>query len=1271
MQKNRRFAVLAAAVVGALGSSDLLTPHSARAATHIWEGSGGSTGAPAPGQWTSAAQWNGGKPPWASNDDAYTNRATTEIVFGGSGANSYWSMNDINNDSDQHAVVNILRFNSTASVTNTISNNFPGGIPGFNSDLTFVFNGTTVPRITQDSGGAFDVDMPLNFNPGTGVTSVQFTGGGTGRVTLLQQITGASTLDIQGGNTWISGNAQLLTQTAINFGNAGGGGSLTLDHSRGGVMDRLIDSAPITFGVGGGTLAFVGAASGSSETVGNITVSAGANRLSATSTGGSATLQTGTFNRTGGVVDFASSGGTLGTSATSPRILWANTPSLVNGIIGGWATVNGVDFASYGPNGVTAYAGGYTPLPPSNFDANTNYEAAGNVTLTGGGNIFTVRLNAAANQTIDLGANNVTVTGGILKIGAGTTTINGTGNLAGGSGELVLHVNQGALTFNAPFASTKWTKAGAGGLNLTLASSPVWQTASFSGPVTLNVTADSTVSGQLAGAGSLIKNGPGKLTLTNSANGFSGGGTINGGTVELLAQTNATSISIASQSSYFGSGGNLNINGGTLKLTTRTGGNITVGRNVIFGANGGVLDMTNTTGGFLSAGNIPLTANNTGTNLAVIKWNGGDRGFAANNTQETWDAAQSLIRFSSLNGTGPIRVELTNAGAARQGNGGGGTQNIAQAFTFAGNTIASGGDSGSGPNALNDPSRTKTTGRIYTDNANVLNYQNGVNFEGALQMAVQGAARAIQGNITLSGVASGNPAFVTFSGRGTGTAVGPTIQQPGGTGVGQNPLWLNYNGTGAAGTLRIQEGAIASMDLRVRTEQNNNNGVFMEGATVIENGGTLRFTQSWSGGTTNTAQVVGFDRVNNTITGQGATTKESSVDLYLPAADTVNVLRLNGVQFTNNVALVVNGTGLGGLRVNGLNRPANVVNGTGMTDVAGDVKIANLLTQSRLVGLTGTGGFLTPAAQGVTYTLPSASEWAASVPVGLRATTSNANGIDVALPAGSTWAHNLHVDAGAELGVNGVTVNNGTTPTVVSGLGTLNSGAGVNFSSGVTVAPGAAGVAGTLSVTGAATLAAGATLKAELTGATYGALASTDNLNVTGSTLSVVPTNVTGGAHRYIVAQADTDANAVGTIVGKFATPTLPADEAGQLGRKWSLVYEPTRVSVGFTIGGDTDYSGLVNFADLLSLARHYNATDAQWIDGDFDRNGLVNFADLLTLARNYNAATPGALPGATAEFNGDMAAAFAQAAVPEPGTLGLIGIGAMGLIGGRRRRRA
>jgi hypothetical protein len=687
-----------------------------------------------------------------------------------------------------------------------------------------------------------------------------------------------------------------------------------------------------------------------------------------------------------------------------------------------------------------------------------------------------------------------------------------------------------------------------------------------------------------------------------------------------------------------------------------------------------VLDLNNTVGGTLGGGTgvyngvtigggnsgFALTSNATGIDSATIRFNGGSVGFsdpsiATNGTPNwaNWNSGGNVLRITSYSGTGAVRIELTKAGTYRQGTGGGGTVTIPMPMTIAGEV---GGNPTSGPLGTVNTSTSTTTGHIATDNFNVVNYAQGLTLQGSLQMSTQGAARAVAGNIVLSGLASGNPAFVAFNGRGTGTAIGPVINAPNGNAAGQNPLWLNYNGTNAAGTLTIGDGAIAAMDLRIRTDQGNSSGVFMEGATIIQSGGTLRFTQSLNNGT-----AVGYDRVNNDITGQGTTAKESTVDLYLPGANTNAAnLRLNGVLFTDAAGLVVQGSGLGGLRVNGLDRPTATLNGTGIADVTGAVKIANLLTQSRLAGLTGTGGFLTIAPQSGTFTLPAGSEWAAAVPVGLRA-----GGGTVALPAGA-WAHNLHVDAGAELGVSGVTVNNGTTPTVVSGLGALGAAAGVTFGTGTTVAPGAAGVAGTLSVNGSATLNAGSTLRSEVTGATNGTLAATGNLTITGSTLQFVPNTVTAGAHRWDVA--------TGTIVGKFASAPLPADETTGSQRMWSLIYEPAKVSVGFTIGGDADFSGLVNFDDLLALAKAYNKVDQYWTNGEFTRDGLVNFDDLLVLAKNYNkvaaGALPSAIPGATAEFNADVASAFAQAAVPEPGTLGLIGIGLMGALGGRRRRR-
>ena len=45
----------------------------------------------------------------------------------------------------------------------------------------------------------------------------------------------------------------------------------------------------------------------------------------------------------------------------------------------------------------------------------------------------------------------------------------------------------------------------------------------------------------------------------------------------------------------------------------------------------------------------------------------------------------------------------------------------------------------------------------------------------------------------------------------------------------------------------------------------------------------------------------------------------------------------------------------------------------------------------------------------------------------------------------------------------------------------------------------------------------------------------------------------------------------------------------------------------------------LVNFDDLLILAKNYNKTGMTRAQGDFTGDGVVNFDDLLVLAKNYN----------------------------------------------------
>jgi hypothetical protein len=113
-----------------------------------------------------------------------------------------------------------------------------------------------------------------------------------------------------------------------------------------------------------------------------------------------------------------------------------------------------------------------------------------------------------------------------------------------------------------------------------------------------------------------------------------------------------------------------------------------------------------------------------------------------------------------------------------------------------------------------------------------------------------------------------------------------------------------------------------------------------------------------------------------------------------------------------------------------------------------------------------------------------------------------------------------------------------------------------------------------------------------------------------------------------------------------------------------------TAVLVRYTLAGDASLGGTVGFEDLLALAKHYNAANAQWGDGDFNYDGVVNFSDLLLLAKNYNQAAPaGPVAGAPAGFGADLAAAFA-AAVPEPSGVAWVVAAGAGVVARRRRRR-
>src|ERR1019366_9987851 len=117
-----------------------------------------------------------------------------------------------------------------------------------------------------------------------------------------------------------------------------------------------------------------------------------------------------------------------------------------------------------------------------------------------------------------------------------------------------------------------------------------------------------------------------------------------------------------------------------------------------------------------------------------------------------------------------------------------------------------------------------------------------------------------------------------------------------------------------------------------------------------------------------------------------------------------------------------------------------------------------------------------------------------------------------------------------------------------------------------------------------------------------------------------------------------------------------------------------TDVLVKYTYYGDANLDGSVNGADYQQIDAGFGAHGTNnmtgWAYGDFNYDGVVDGSDFSLIDNTFNQINAsGASPLAIVAGSADLVASPAD--VPEPTTLALLGIGAMGLLGRRRRRNA
>ncbi|MBJ7499628.1 MAG: autotransporter-associated beta strand repeat-containing protein [Sphingopyxis sp.] len=250
------------------------------------------------------------------------------------------------------------------------------------------------------------------------------------------------------------------------------GGLLVLDFL-GGPAANIISSAS-TLNMAGGSLTVFGDAGESNiQTFNGLNILAGNNRVGAqASSTGSVTINFGAINRSGGLVDFALPvTGNFTTSNTS---------------LGGWATVNGTDYAKVVGGNIVAFTDAdYTDQDDASLWADGQYisdsdgdtesffgTVASDVQLAGlQFTTFDPTTTVTIDPTATLGIDGTIIVA--TSVGGNSQTITG-GSLTGGSGSSTLGVQQnssGTFTIESTIidngGATSFAKAGSGTVRLT------------------------------------------------------------------------------------------------------------------------------------------------------------------------------------------------------------------------------------------------------------------------------------------------------------------------------------------------------------------------------------------------------------------------------------------------------------------------------------------------------------------------------------------------------------------------------------------------------------------------------------------------------------------------------------------------------------------------------------------------------------------------------------------------------------------------------------
>lgn len=758
-----------------------------------------------------------------------------------------------------------------------------GDAPG-----VIIINGGTV----QESSGSFRITMPdLTFENGGLLTSngnagdangnFSFRGnpvanGATCNITVLASANtatiDATTIWMQATNTIFnvargSSSVDLLLNTSLNntgsFTKTGtgimsltesttfsgvpsvNGGTLLLDFTSpnanpSGILN--LSGGEQYLNLGGGTVTVNGSKTQAvTQSFYTIDLTGGSSGIDAISNGQSVyvpifTIQ---YRNEGSTIDFVPpSGASSGSNGINDEL---DAYSLTNGIMGGFATVSGTDWATIDSNSnVVAYTGytdvtAGTAIPNNNtYNIRINGSSAGTLTLQNGGSGNTNYINSllqkqTAAATIDTGGGTLLIggplndsnwggVGGVLMApGSGALTIGVSpnsgflttqpGSYANGStaGELVFINNStNSLTIN----STITDNANPIGITVSGTGTVILAgTNTNTGPVSVNVgstlqvgaggTTGSVGSGAISVTGNLAFNRSDSPTIANA---ISGTGTV--------IQNGTGTITLSTVNSFTGG---LVINSGTV-LSTTSGGSTSLGDGPVTVNAGGTLEGSGTSNDAFGY--------TVGSSPSVININGGTV------TEATGASRMTLENLTFSNG-GTLTNPSGNSGSSGNYsfNGVNGTSTIT--------VIGSGTTSLISATAIGIQNNTVITITRGTSASDLTISSNLTNFSSGKGITVNGnGILTMSGNNTFNGglVINGGEVISNSSGGSTSLGSGAVTVNVGATLLGGKQDSFGYTSGASPSVINIADGTVSESVTGIRVTLPN---------ITFTNGGTL------------------------------------------------------------------------------------------------------------------------------------------------------------------------------------------------------------------------------------------------------------------------------------------------------------------------------------------------------------------------------------------------------------------------------------------------